>query len=84
MNGWVSPRLGIKFVLAGTPLVLYRPDGTRFFTFDELALQKEQAERQKEQAERQKEQAVKRANEAEQRARRLAERLRALGIDPEA
>jgi Uma2 family endonuclease len=36
MEGWVSPRLGIRFSLEGTDLVLYRPDGRRFETFVEL------------------------------------------------
>jgi len=36
MESWVSPRLGIRFSLEGTDLVLYRPDGRRFETFVEL------------------------------------------------
>jgi flagellar biosynthesis/type III secretory pathway protein FliH len=36
MEGWISPRLGIRFSLEGTDLVLYRPDGRRFETFVEL------------------------------------------------
>jgi Uma2 family endonuclease len=30
MQGWVSPRLGIRFTLEGTDLVVFRPDGGRF------------------------------------------------------
>ena len=37
MEGWISPRLGIRFSLAGTELVLYRPDGRRFETYVALA-----------------------------------------------
>ncbi|CAK0779642.1 hypothetical protein CCP3SC15_6740001 [Gammaproteobacteria bacterium] len=33
MEGWVSPRLGIRFHLEGIELVVYRPDGYRFETF---------------------------------------------------
>ncbi|MER3435389.1 MAG: hypothetical protein C4288_18785 [Leptolyngbya sp. ERB_1_1] len=61
MDGWISPRLGIRFNLA-EELELYRPDGDRFFSFTEinqLLLQERQRaeqERQRaEQAERQKE-----------------------------
>lgn len=69
MEGWISPRLKIRFSLEETDLVLYRPDGRRFETFVELD-QRVTAERQRAQAEH-------------QRAERLAERLRALGIDPD-
>ena len=69
MEGWISPRLGVRFSLEGSELVLYRPDGRRFETFLELE-QRAEAERQRAEAER-------------QRAERLAERLRALGVDPD-
>ncbi|MCB1921023.1 MAG: Uma2 family endonuclease [Candidatus Competibacteraceae bacterium] len=36
MEGWLSPRLGIRFSLEGSDLMLYRPDGRRFETFVEL------------------------------------------------
>jgi Uma2 family endonuclease len=68
MEGWISPRLGVRFNLEGAELVLTRPDGRRFETFVELN-ERAEAERQRAEAER-------------QRAERLAERLRALGVDP--
>ena len=37
MEGWISPRLGVRFELEGMELVLYQADGTRFLTFQELA-----------------------------------------------
>lgn len=46
MEGWVSPRLQVRFSLEGNDLVLYRPDGRRFGTFLELA-QRAEAERQR-------------------------------------
>jgi Uma2 family endonuclease len=46
MQGWTSPRLGVRFTLQGTDLVLYRPDGRRFETFVELD-QRAEAERQR-------------------------------------
>jgi hypothetical protein len=69
MEGWVSPRLGVRFELDRRELQLYRPDGERFATYVELMEQRGQ-ERQ-------------RAEQERQRAERLAARLRALGIDPE-
>lgn len=77
MEGWVSPRLRVRFSLDGNDLVLYRPDGRRFETFLELE-QRAEAERQRAEAERL------RADREQQRAERLAERLRALGVDPDA
>ena len=68
MEGWVSPRLGVRLNLEGADLVLTRPDGRRFETFVELN-QRAETERQRAEAEH-------------QRAERLAERLRALGVDP--
>ena len=69
IQGWVSPRLGVKFEPSEDELQIYRPDGQRFATYVELAQQRDQAEQ--------------RAQQAEQRAEQLAERLRALGVDPE-
>lgn len=36
INHWVSPRLGIRFVLQPDTLEIYRPDGDRFLSFVEL------------------------------------------------
>jgi Uma2 family endonuclease len=68
MNGWISPRLGIRFDMSGPELAIYRPDGQRFTTFLELEEQRSQAQRQ--------------AEQAQQRADRLAAQLRAMGIEP--
>lgn len=69
MEGWISPRLGIRFEIESGALQLYRPDGERFATYVELMEQREQ-ERQC-------------AEQEHQRAESLAARLRALGIEPE-
>jgi Uma2 family endonuclease len=51
MDGWRSPRLGIRFDLSSAPqLVIYRDDGHRFLTFLELAAQSEEREHQTEEA----------------------------------
>jgi Uma2 family endonuclease len=70
MDGWTSPRLGVRFELAPySPLVLYRPDGQRFLSAVEMEQNRTKAERER--------------DEAMQRAERLAAQLRALGIEPE-
>ncbi len=69
MNGWVSPRLGIRFEMTESGLEIYRPDGRRFLTPIELDRRAQEAE-QREQV-------------AQQRIQQLEARLRELGIDPE-
>ncbi len=75
MDGWRSPRLGVRFERDGDTLVLYQPNGERFATYVELVRQREQAQQQAEQAQQQ-------AEQAQQRAERLAAKLRDLGVDP--
>ncbi|TAD74173.1 MAG: Uma2 family endonuclease [Oscillatoriales cyanobacterium] len=70
LNGWVSPRLGIRFELTDTNLHLFQPNGQPFLTYVELG-QQFTIERT-------------RAEQERARADRLADRLRELGIDPDA
>ena len=46
MDGWVSPRLGVRFDISSGELRIFRPDGQPFVTFVELA-QRSEAERQR-------------------------------------
>jgi Uma2 family endonuclease len=41
MNGFVSPRLGVRFDLSGPELVVRYPDGRPFLTFEELAAERD-------------------------------------------
>src|SRR5262249_51170612 len=50
MQGWVSPRLGIRFELVDGELRIYGPDGRPFASYVELAAQRDQQEREKNQA----------------------------------
>jgi Uma2 family endonuclease len=84
VDGWVSPRLRIRFEVKPEQLALYRPDGVRFLTFLELAARAEEAQQRAANEARQREAERQRAETAEQRADRLAARLRELGVDPEA
>ncbi|MDC0834497.1 hypothetical protein AY599_19210 [Leptolyngbya valderiana BDU 20041] len=69
LDGWTSPRLGIRFELGEDELTLYRPDGSEFESLQQIQvrLNAVQAERDAVQA----------------KADRLAEKLRELGVDPD-
>ncbi|MCD8489813.1 MAG: Uma2 family endonuclease [Desertifilum sp.] len=76
IQGWVSPRLGVRFELGEDGLELYRPDGQRFLSYLELDEQRQSfAQRAEQEAQR--------AEQEAQRAERLAAKLRELNIDPE-
>lgn len=90
MNGWVSPRLGVRFEMADGELKLYHPNGERFKTFIELAASEANAlelaayERARAEQERARaEQERVRAEQERARADRLAAQLRELGIEPQ-
>ncbi len=83
VNGWVSPRLGIKFEIAENTLKIYRPDGRQFLTPVELDQLREQERTRAEQERTRAEQERTRAEEAAARVKLLEARLRSLGIDPE-
>ncbi|MEI6331732.1 MAG: Uma2 family endonuclease [Pseudanabaena sp.] len=76
IDGWVSPRLGIRFDLSGEQLELYFPDGNKFTSLKAVSEQLLQEKQRLAQAEQQ-------VQLEKQRADRLAERLRALGIEDE-
>jgi len=48
MNGWVSPRLKVRFELVNGELRLFGPDGQRFATYVELVEQREKAQQRAE------------------------------------
>ena len=82
IDNWVSPRLGIRFVVTPETLEIYRPDGEPFLSSLELYQQRQQERQRVEQERQHAEQEAQRADRERQRADRLAERLRQLGIDP--
>ncbi|MEC4892614.1 MAG: Uma2 family endonuclease [Oscillatoria sp. PMC 1051.18] len=96
MSGWVSPRLGIRFVI-GTALELYRPDGERFATYleilEELNSERERVKQERERVKQERERAKQERERAEQaeallaaeqrRSEALAARLREMGLDPD-
>ena len=70
MNGFVSPRLGIRFALDTGDLAVFGPAGRPFLTPTEIAAERDAAERA--------------AADAQSRAAQLAAKLRELGVDPDA
>ena len=85
-DGWVSPRLGIRFERCEEEFAIFGPDGRPFLIFEEHGPGRRGAETPaRADAESQRADAESQRAEAErQRAERLAARLRELGIDPEA
>ncbi|MDJ0795909.1 MAG: Uma2 family endonuclease [Calothrix sp. MO_167.B12] len=97
MDGWVSPRLGIRFQLTPETLEIYRPDGEKFLTSVELAQQRElerqraetehqraETEHQRAETERQRaENAISQLEAEQQRYQDLWKKLQEKGIDPE-
>lgn len=83
VSGFVSPRLGIRFEVTPDELTVFRPDGTRFLSFLELAGRAaDETERAQREAARAQQEAARAQQEAE-RAAKLAAKLRELGIDPD-
>jgi Uma2 family endonuclease len=89
MNGWMSPRLGIRFEVKSDNLEIYYPSGERFLTFVELAQLKEQESQRADQERLRADQERLRADEAMQQLEEERRRYQALeallrerGIDP--
>ena len=81
MEGWISPRLRVRFELGSEGLEIYRPDGQKFLSYSELDEQREierrRAEQQFQRAEQQFQRAegqFQRAEEASQRAEEASQR----------
>ena len=79
VNGFTSPRLGIRFDMSGTELVIHRPDGGQFLTYlDQCARAAQEAERADQTQEAQ------RADELQRSLERLRAKMIAAGLDPDA
>jgi Uma2 family endonuclease len=81
-DGYVSPRLGIRFDLSSPEMAVYRPNGQRFLTLQESEEQRNQSDARAAEAAQVAETALRRAAEAAQAAERAenrAARLTRLG-----
>jgi len=76
LKSWISPWLGIHFVLTPDTLEIYDPEGRPFLNSVELARLAKSAMARAEQE-------AARAEQETARAQRLAARLRILGVDPD-
>ncbi len=76
MDGWISPRLGIKFQLTENDLQITHPDGRVFETFDNVATERDLILAEKQQLEVEKQQLEIEKNKRDAK-------LRELGIDPD-
>ena len=83
MNGWVSPRLKVRFEVEDGELQLYRPDGRRFATYAEIEARADRAIERADRAEERAERAEERAELERTQAAIFAQRLRELGVKPE-
>jgi Uma2 family endonuclease len=83
MNGWQSPRLGVRFELSTQQMQIYRPDGNRFLSFVELDVLRQPERERAERAEAQLQQERSLREQEQQRRQTLEAKLRELGIDPE-
>jgi Uma2 family endonuclease len=76
MNGWVSPRLGIRFQVTSDTLEIFSPSGQKFLT----SLEMNQLQEQERQA---KETALQELQQERDRYQELLAKLREKGIDTE-
>ena len=90
VNGYVSPRTGLRFSLAPDELTLFGRDDRPLRTAEELAAEREAAERAAQEQQKRAEAESQRAEEERkkakaeaQRADKLAAKLRELGVDPD-
>jgi Uma2 family endonuclease len=73
MDGWVSPRLGIRFDLSGNELRIYGRDGRRFLTFQELAEERDRLAQERDQVVQERDQVVQERDQVVQERDRLAQ-----------
>jgi Uma2 family endonuclease len=91
VNGFVSPRTGLRFALETGQLTVFGHDGRPLRTAEELAAEREAAERTAREQQERAETAERTAREQQERAEaetvraaKLAAKLRELGADPDA
>ena len=83
MNGWISPRLGVRFDLSQGELILIDPAGKRFLTFGELALERDSLALERDAVLQERDAIARELAAAQERAERLEAQMRELGFDPQ-
>lgn len=82
IDGWISPRLGVRFGLSETGLEMFGSSGEPFVSFVELAQLRQQAEARAQEAEERATEAETLLEQERSRSQALELRLREMGIDP--
>ncbi|WP_017318159.1 Uma2 family endonuclease [Mastigocladopsis repens] len=72
---WVSPRLSIRFDMSDEELQIYRPDGSKFFSYAEVNAQLEQEKQRAEQAQQELEAERQRSQNLEDVLKRYRDRF---------
>ena len=74
MEGWISPRLGVRFELGEDGLEIYRPDGEKFISYAELEaerlLDRQRLQQESQRAEQESQRAEQESQRAEQESQR--------------
>jgi Uma2 family endonuclease len=83
MDGWISPRLGIKFQLTENDLQITHPDGRVFETFDNVVTERDLILVEKQQLEANNHQLEIDKQQLEIEKNKRDAKLRELGIDPD-
>ncbi|MBG1263158.1 Uma2 family endonuclease [Nostoc commune] len=81
MNGWVSPRLGIRFQIISDTLEIFSPTGKKFLSSVEIDQLREQERQAKEAALQAKEAALQELEKERDRYQELLAKLKEKGID---
>ncbi|TAG89304.1 MAG: Uma2 family endonuclease [Oscillatoriales cyanobacterium] len=82
MDGWVSPRLGVRFQLSETELEMFGPSGEPFVSFVELARLRQEAQMRADEEQQRAQQAEMLLEQERSRSQALESKLREMGIDP--
>jgi Uma2 family endonuclease len=89
LEGWVSPALGIRFDLSGDVLTIFGPDGRRFLSYPDIAIEIDRlaedlarSNGERDQIASERDQIVGERDQIASERDRLAAQLRAMGVEP--
>jgi Uma2 family endonuclease len=83
MDGWVSPRLGVRFQVSETGLEMFGPSGEPFVSFGELARLRQEAQMRADEERLRAQQVEMMLEQERSRSQALESKLREMGIDPD-
>ncbi|MEA5470092.1 Uma2 family endonuclease [Spirulina sp. 06S082] len=83
MEGWESPRLGIKFSRIEGELALFYPNGERFVDYVEIVEQRDREKQRADRSERDRQQIQVELEAERSKLQVMRDRLKQMGIDPD-